>query len=231
MAETRKPPSRGGGGGIKGALTRKIGPLPAWAWLGILAGVLLFIRSRTASAGTTTSTGSSSSTDTAGQDAIGEYQDGYQQGQADAGSGSSGTAGAGDTSGTGGGSGMDPTDLANAIAAGIAAGEAPAAGGGYTDAPMPYVGPKAIPVKTAKGKAAHTSTAGKGSTRAHQGSKRSAPASSKARSKARSAGLSAHSSAHGVKAANRQVKAAPAAKASAPRRVVKPAAPVRHRTR
>lgn len=71
---------------IKGALTRKIGPLPAWAWFGIAAVALYLYRRHTESAATQ----QSQATDTAN---VGPYGESYYPIQGGNGGGSSGNGG------------------------------------------------------------------------------------------------------------------------------------------
>ena len=77
-------------GGVVGALTRKLGPLPAWAWLGLLAVGVWYYRKTHASSSTSSTSPASS-------------------GGGIFGGGGSGSGG-GDDSGGGGGSPTPPTD-------------------------------------------------------------------------------------------------------------------------
>lgn len=56
MAEPKAPAAPADGGGVKGALARKIGPLPTWAWVAIIAGAIvlyeLYSSSSSSSSGT-----------------------------------------------------------------------------------------------------------------------------------------------------------------------------------
>jgi hypothetical protein len=84
-----KPKPQSQGGGVKGALTRKLGPLPFWAWAAIGAAGLYWYRHRTAS-GAAATTGAASTTPLAGS--------------------SSGLGGALGDSGSGGGGSSAPAD-------------------------------------------------------------------------------------------------------------------------
>lgn len=85
---TKTRTSRAKGLDFKGALTRKFGPLPAWAWLGILAVVVYLWRRRAAAQA---SGGGSGSVDTGLGSGSGFDDSGL------GGSGSGGSAGVGDT--------------------------------------------------------------------------------------------------------------------------------------
>jgi hypothetical protein len=80
------------------ALTRKIGPLPAWGWLTGVAGVAYWWQHRHATAKTATSSTTSAATDTTASDYSGSYR-----GAAGIGAAAYGSAGGGDLT--------QPTDL------------------------------------------------------------------------------------------------------------------------
>lgn len=132
---------------IKEALTRKIGPLPAWAWLSILAGVLLYMRNRTASS-TTANTASTDQVaqDQAGQSAIQEYLQGEAAGEQAAGQGGGYNTGDATGSGTSGDQAQAIEDLAQAVSSAITAAQNPTA-----PPPTTPAGPPSKPSGKGKG--------------------------------------------------------------------------------
>lgn len=103
-------PDAGKGGGVKAALTRKIGPLPAWAWLAGLALVALWWRRSHSSAATS----SSGQSDTAGVTGGGTGGGGSPSG----GGGDSGSSG-GDTGATTPTTGASVTDVSSNVPAAL----------------------------------------------------------------------------------------------------------------
>lgn len=163
---------------FKQALTRKIGPLPAWAWLALLTGVLLYMRSRTASS--TAASGSTAATaanDTAAQNALAEYQAGEVQGQTYGAGGTGGGYGGGYGSTSGDQTGAASTgdsqaieDLAAAVQSAITAGQTSQTSTTTTTT---------TPTRTHRGKGKHgkgkgTATQGKGGHQSGKHTNRSA---------------------------------------------------------
>jgi hypothetical protein len=137
-------------GGVKNALTRKIGPFPAWVWAGVAGVALYFYRK---------SQGSSAAASTNPAGTLGYYgpygQDPYSGGSGGAAPGDSST-GAGTGAGTTGGGGGSPSG-----SSGTDPGTAPATNGSTAPLPTTPVTPATtatavVPAaKVAKPKAQH----------------------------------------------------------------------------
>lgn len=71
------PESGGGGGGIKGAFGRKVGPLPLWAWLGLATllavGYYMYAKNKAANSTASQSAGTGGSAGTTDQSLVPQF--------------------------------------------------------------------------------------------------------------------------------------------------------------
>jgi hypothetical protein len=156
--------------GIKGALTRKIGPLPAWVWAIVGFGLVWYYRSKL-SAGSQSGTGTGSVAPTPVDPQPGQV---LQPGESyyDPNTGAMSTAPGG---GNGGGTPSDYSGLVDGITAAIAAGEAATAGSSGGTGPASTGGSGAgTPPPKKRGRGKPPKLTAKGALRAPFGHKKPA---------------------------------------------------------